>query len=164
ASGAAFVTGARTPTTPRSATRARWRATASRSAEVADEPARRFVEVVAGGGPELRRLRQADVYEGRDPRATVVAQTAFGFVDQSSGDAAAPMVGADDEAVEIAAPSVPSGDDRADRLPFHLGYQQGAAGPVEETAKCVGLVDDRAAGVGVGVPQGEHLVEVCGCG
>src|SRR5204863_7467306 len=101
------------------------------SAEVADEPARRLVVEVARRLPELRRLRKSDVDEGGDPRAALLSQPALGFSHQRSGNTLTPMLGADDESVEVPAPAVPAGDDGADQFALGLGQKQGAAGPCE---------------------------------
>ena len=100
------------------------------------------------------------MHERGDPRATSFAKPAFRLCHESSRDALAALVGGNDQSIEVPAPSVPTDDEGADNAAADRGGQECAASGGEEAAQTVGLVDDRAAWVAVGVPEREHGIEV----
>src|SRR5205807_9546690 len=75
----------------------------------------------------------------------------------------AAMLAGDDQPVEVAAPTVPTGDDRADRVAVDLSDEEKAARRREQSAQVGLLVEDGPTGVGRGVPQCEHAVDIVGC-
>jgi len=92
--------------------------------QVAHAPTDLVVLAVSGCRPDSPGYRIIVGYEGRHARCALTAQALLAGTHQRQSDALTPMTWENSQAVHVASPAIPCGDQRTNDLPLGLGNQQ----------------------------------------